>query len=132
MSAVAALHDAMLIALRDRPDFGGLLNGVFVGPPGRTTPPCAELGELLIGDWGTKDGRGFELRPVIIVRDATDAPARLHALIAAADAAMAALPRDLSGWRIASLVMVRQRVARAGPGLWEASAEYRVRMIEGN
>lgn len=130
MSALTVLHDAMLAALRQSPGFGGVLNGVFVGPAVKATTPYAELGELLVGDWGAKDLRGYELRPIILIRDATDTPARLHDLIAAADAAMAALPRDLAGWRIASLVLVRQRIARIGAGLWEASADYRVRMIE--
>jgi hypothetical protein len=130
MTAIEALNEAMLSALSNAADFGGVLNGVFAGPAVKATMPYAELGELLVGDWGAKDLRGFELRPVILIRDATDTPARLHALVAAADAAMAALPRDLGGWRIASLVLVRQRVARAGPGQWEASADYRVRMIE--
>lgn len=132
MSALAVLHEAMLAALRADADFGGAINDVFVGPAIKPTPPYAELGEMLVGDWGAKDLRGAELRPVILIRDATDTPARLHALIAAADAVMAALPRELAGWRIASLMLVRQRVARAGPGRWEASAEYRVRMIENN
>lgn len=130
MNAPGVFHSAMLVALRADPAFGGALNGVFEAPVSNAAPPYADIGELLVADWGAKQLAGVELRTAILVRDRFDGPARLHSLAAAADAAMAGISRDLNGWRIASLVMLRTRIVRDGPGMWTALVEHRVRMIE--
>lgn len=140
MSAEGLFHDAALAAIRADPAFGGVLNGVFEGPAVKATEPFAEIGELMSGDWSTKDLAGRELRTAIIIRDRAESPTRLHALAAAADTAMAGVARDLdgdgadggAGWRIASLVLLRTRIIRTAPGLWAAMVEHRVRMIEQN
>lgn len=136
MSAEWVFHAAMLAALKQAGDFGGALNGVFEGPAVKASEPYAELGELLSSDWGAKDLAGRELRSAIIIRDRTEGPARLHVLAAAADAAMATIPRDLlggqsgAGWRIASLVLLRTRIIRTAPGLWAAMVEHQIRLIQ--
>lgn len=130
MSAAATFHEAMLAALRGADEFGGAINGVFEGPAVKATAPYAEIGDLLVSDWGTKDKAGAELRGAIIIRDRAEGPGRLHALAVAADAAVASVPRDLDGWRIASLVLLRSRIIRDAPGLWTALVEHRVRLIE--
>lgn len=130
MSAEAIFHAAMLAALRGAGDFGGALNGVFEGSAIKASEPFAEIGELLSTDWGTKDRSGRELRSAIIIRDWAEGPGRLHRLAAAADAAMATIPRDSDGWRIASLVLLRTRIIRTAPGLWAAMVEHQIRMIE--
>lgn len=130
MSPATALHGAMLTALGNAADFGGALNGVFEGPAPKASEPYAEIGELIGTDWSTKDRAGQELRTAIIIRDRTDSPARLHALAAAADAAMAGIAREPGGWRIASIVLLRTRIIRTAPGLWAAMVEHRIRMIE--
>lgn len=130
MSAEAIFHAAMLGALKQQGDVGGALNGVFEGPAVKASEPYAEIGELLSTDWGTKDLAGRELRSAIIIRDRAEGPARLHALAAAADAAMATIPRDLNGWRIASLTLLRTRIIRTAPGLWAAMVEHQIRLIQ--
>ncbi len=134
MSAAALFHTTMLAALRADPDFGGALNGVFEGPAVKATAPYAELGELLVSDWGTKDLAGYELRPAIFIRDRAEGPTRLHALTAAADATMAGIPADVLGdpgvWRIVSLAPLRSRIIRDGPGAWVAIVEHRVRILQ--
>lgn len=136
-SAAGLFHTAMLAALRADAAFGGMLNGVFEGPAVQATAPFAELGELLATDWGVKGLAGIELRPAIIIRDRAEGPARLHALAAAADAVMAAIPAVLGTpgmgtWQIASLVPLRSRIIRDGPGAWVAIVEHRVRIIQAN
>ena len=142
-SAAGLFHAAMLAALRADAAFGGMLNGVFEGPAVQATAPYAELGELLATDWGAKALAGIELRPAIIIRDRAEGPARLHALAAAADAAMAAIPAALgtpgalgipegAAWQIASLALLRSRIIRDGPGAWIAIVEHRVRIIQAN
>ncbi len=134
-SAAGLFHAAMLAALRADAAFGGMLNGVFEGPAVQATAPYAELGELLATDWGAKALAGIELRPAIIIRDRAEGPARLHALAAAADAVMAAIPAALGtpeggAWQIASLALLRSRIIRDGPGAWVAIVEHRVRIFQ--
>lgn len=125
MSAERVVQAAALDALRG---VAGL-NGVYLGPPVKATPPYAMLGELLSGDWSVKDRAGRELRVLVALRDAGEAPARLHTLCAAVGAAIEALPRDLAGWRLVSVVLVRSRIGGGAPGAWSASVEYRVRVL---
>ena len=58
--------------------------------------------------------------------DAGDQSARL---LAAAAAAIEALPRDLPGHRIASLVLIRERLVRDPAGPLAGLLEYRVRTL---
>jgi len=87
-----------------------------------------------VADWGTKDSAGVELRSAIIIRDRAEGPGRVHALAAAADAAMVAMPRALEssgeGWQIVTLVLLRTRIIRTAPGLWAAMIEHRARLIQ--
>ena len=128
MSAESVVQAAVLAALRG---VAGL-NGVYLGPPVKATVPFAELGDLLGGDWSVKDRMGRELRLLVTVRDAGERPARVQALAEAVGAAIEAVPRDLAGWRVASVVLVRSRLAAAAAGgRWNASVEYRVRVLAG-
>lgn len=125
MSAASVVQAAVLSALRG---IAGL-NGVYAGPPLKATPPYAELGELLGADWSVKDRAGRELRLLVTVRDAGEGAARAQALADAVGAAVEALPRDLVGWRVASVVLLRARTGGGPAGRWSASVEYRVRVL---
>ncbi|MEG3176622.1 DUF3168 domain-containing protein [Sphingomonas sp. RB3P16] len=125
MSAESVVQAAILTAVRA---VAGV-NGVYLGPPTKATPPYAELGELLGGDWSVKDRAGRELRLIVTVRDAGESATRAQALAGAVGAAIEAVPRDLAGWRVASVVLVRSRCAAAAAGRWNASVEYRVRVL---
>lgn len=127
MSAEAVLHAALAEALAG---VAGL-NRVEPGASVRATPPFAEIGPLLASDWGTKDKAGRELRVAVRVRDLAERAGRLHELSGAVQAAIEAMPRDLSGWRVASLTFLRSRVASEKAGLWAAVVEYRVRVLAG-
>ncbi|RIA37869.1 uncharacterized protein DUF3168 [Hephaestia caeni] len=130
MSAESVLHAALVAALRAADDLDGAINGVFEGPPVQATPPFAEVQPMIAVDWSMKDRAGRELRPAVIMRDAGETPARLHALAEAVVATVTALPRDLDGWRIASNVFVRSRMLREAAGRWAVAIEFRVRMME--
>ncbi|QDZ08679.1 DUF3168 domain-containing protein [Sphingomonas panacisoli] len=127
MSAESVLAEAVLVALAAA--LGDQLNGVFDGPPVKASAPWVELGPLIAADWSTKDKSGREVRLALTVRDRADRPARTHALAAAAGGAVEAVPRDLSGWRIASLAFVRARVTGDRPGEWSASVEYQIKLL---
>ncbi|HVI99071.1 MAG TPA: DUF3168 domain-containing protein [Sphingomonas sp.] len=129
MSAEHVLHAALVTALRGADGLDGAINGVFEGPAVQASPPFAEVQPMIAIDWGTKDGAGRELRPAVVVRDAGETPARLHALAEAVAAAVEGLPRDLDGWRVASNVFVRSRMLPEAAGRWAVSIEFRVRML---
>ena len=128
--AGTALRAAMIDALRADPVLAATLNGVFAGPAVRTSPPYAEIAETLSVDWDTKDRRGREVRLAVLVRDATETPARMMELADAAERAVLAMPRAIAGWHVASLVFLRTRIAGEAPGRWLAAIEFRARALE--
>lgn len=130
MSAEQVLGDALIAALRAAQGVGGAINGVFAGPAVQATPPFAEVQPMIAIDWSTKDWRGRELKPAVVIRDAAETAVRLHRVMEAAEAAIEGLPRALPGWRIASMTFVRSRALRERAGGWAALIEYRVRMRE--
>lgn len=127
MSAQEALATAVAAALDA--GIGDQVNGVFDGVAVKASAPWVEIGPMVAVDWSTKDIAGREIRLALTVRDRADRPARCHALAAAAGGAVEDLPRDLDGWRIATLTFVRARVAGERPGQWSATVEYQVRMM---
>ena len=124
-SAESVVQAAVLVALRG---IAGL-NGVYVAPPVKATPAYAELGDLLSGDWSVKDRAGRELRLAVTLRDAGETPERVQALANAVGEVIEGLPRDLTGWRVASITLVRSRTSGGPPGRWTAAIEYRVRVL---
>ena len=126
-----ALRTACRRALRDDAVLKAVLNGVFEGPAVRASHPYAEVAETFATDWGTKDQRGREVRLAVLVHDAGETSSRLVSLAEAVEAAVLAMPRDIGGWRVASLVFVRSRIAGEGRGRWLASVEFRVRVLQG-
>ena len=128
--AEGVVRGAMAAALRGDATLAAVLNGVFEGPAVRASAPFAEVAEALASDWSTKDARGRELRVAVMLRDAGERAERLATLVDAAERAIEAMPRDLDGWRVASLTFLRSRTTGEGPGRWLAVVEYRVRVLE--
>lgn len=124
MSVQAVVQVAMAAAL------DGLdVTAVFDAPPVRAALPYAVVEEAMLADWGTKDMQGREGRLALAIHDGGERPVRLRVLIGAAEEAVAVMPRELGeGWRIASLVFLRSRIAREGQR-WVAMSEWRVRML---
>lgn len=128
-SATGALQAAFVAAIGGHAGLAEL-SGVFDGPPARAAYPYAAIGDWQELDWSTKSERGRELRTAIVIWDDGGEPARMNRLLAAAQAAIDTLPRDLAGWRIASLVFVRSLIARDPDGPWAGLVEHRVRLFE--
>ena len=128
--AEGTVRGGIAAALRGNATLVGVLNGVFEGPAVRASAPYAEVAEALASDWSTKDARGRELRVAVMLRDVGERPERLAGLVDAAERAIEEMPRELDGWRVASLAFVRSRTAGDGPGRWLAALEYRVRVLE--
>jgi hypothetical protein len=125
MSAGRQLQATAVAALRAAPGIGG----VYDGPPLQAAFPYALVEAGPESDWGHKSGSGREVRLAVTVRDEGERPARLHALMAEAEAAMEGLsfPDD---WSVVTMRFVRSRVVRDPKGLWAGVIEYRARMLE--
>lgn len=131
MTGVASLLQAAVKAALERhAPLAETLVGVFDAPPIRAATPHALIEEAVFVDWGTKDIAGREGRFAVTLNDAGEGPARLRVLAAEAEAAIAALPSTIGGgWTVASLVLLRARIVRAGEGRWAARGEWRVRLL---
>lgn len=127
--AVEVLQAALVAALETHPVLAEALTGIFDGPPPRAPFPYVSISDGLVGDWSTKTALGREVRIGLTVWDDGESATRLHQLIGHAEDAVAALPRDLSGWRVASCVFLRSFVSRNPAGTWAGVVDYRVRML---
>lgn len=127
--AMRALQAAAVSVLEAHPVLGTELAGIYDGPPPRATFPYVSVADGITGDWSTKTAQGREIRLALTVWDDGEEASRLSSLMAHAEDAIAAMPRDLPGWRIASLVFVRSIVARDAVGPWAGLVEHRVRML---
>ncbi len=105
------------------------LSAVFDAAPARAALPYAVVDDPVLVDWSATAVAGREGRLVVTLWDAGERPARLRALIEAAEAAVLAMGPGLSaGWRVASLGLARSRVVRGGGDRWMGVSEFRVRM----
>jgi hypothetical protein len=128
--AVRALQTALVTALEAHPALSSTLTGVFDGPPPHAAYPYVSIADGLVSDWSTKTATGREIRLALTVWDDGEEAARLHDLIGHVEDAVAALPRDVPGWRIASCVFLRSLVARDPAGPWAGLVEHRVRVLQ--
>jgi hypothetical protein len=137
MSAETDIRAAILDALRNDAALIAAINGIYDGPPLRAAVPYAVVGDALGNDWGTKDALGREVVLTVSLYDRHEDAGRLAQLCGAIHAAMAALPRTLSGWSIGSVTPLRSRLIRgssrteSGPigGQYSWQSEWRLRAL---
>jgi len=130
MSDVArAIQMAAVTALEAHPALSQILTGIFDGPPVRADYPYISIADGVVSDWSTKTETGREIRLALTIWDDGEEPARMHDLIAHVQDALAALPSDLPGWRIASNIFLRSMVARDAAGPWAGLVEHRIRTL---
>lgn len=134
MSAGDALQSAAMAALRA---IEGL--GVYDGEPVQAAYPYALAEAGPEADWSFKGGTGRDVRFAVTLWDKGERPARLRALAAAAEEAMAGIEGEIGGWRLVTLPFLRSRLVRTGPPAgrgggsgshgWAATIEYRALML---
>jgi hypothetical protein len=130
MSAELAVRGAVLAALNGDPTLGALVNGVYDGPPVKASEPHVVVGECAGSEWGTKDAAGREVRVSVSLYDRQEASARLAQMTARADALILNLSgASADGWRIATVVLIRSRTARARDRGWACVVDYRLRAL---
>jgi Protein of unknown function (DUF3168) len=127
--AVQAVQSAAVTALQTHPVLAQTLTGVFDGPPPRAAYPYISVADGLSSDWSTKTTKGREIRLAITIWDDGEEASRLHNLMGHAEEAIAAMARDLPGWRVASNVFVRSLIARDAAGPWAGLVEHRIRIL---
>jgi hypothetical protein len=127
--AVQAVQTAAVTALQTHPVLAQTLTGVFDGPPPRAAYPYISVADGLSSDWSTKTAKGREIRLTITIWDDGEEASRLHNLMGHAEEAIAAMARDVPGWRVASNVFVRSLIARDAAGPWAGLVEHRIRIL---
>lgn len=127
--AVQTLQAAAVAALSAHPVLAAQLSGIYDGPPLRAAFPYVAVTDGLVSDWSTKTQQGREVRLAFTVWDDGEAATRLADLMGHVDDAILAIPRDVPGWRIASLVFLRSIVVRDPAGPWAGLVEHRVRLL---
>lgn len=107
------------------------LNAVVEEAPLRTALPWLALTASASTDWGTKTLAGREIRVALELNYRSDDPLGGAALVSAIEARVESLPADQSatGFRIASLGLLRARAEQRGEALRVAVLEYRARVM---
>lgn len=126
MSAGAVLRAAVVARLAG-------IGRVFDAPPVRAATPYAVVDDPLLaaGDAVGVAGRSGTIAVAAV--DTGVSPARVRALIAAAEAAMAMLPAEIGeGWRVTSVRLVRSVVVQGKGERWTATSVFAVRMFRSN
>ncbi len=127
--AMQMLQAAVVSVLEAHPVLATELAGIYDGPPPRSAFPYVSIADGMTSDWSTKTAQGREIRLALTVWDDGEEASRLTGLMAHVEDAIAAIPRDFPGWRIASLVFLRSIVVRDAAGPWAGLMEHRVRML---
>ncbi len=128
-SATQAVQAAVVAAIDVHPALSLSLTGVFDGAEPRAAFPYLVIGDGVTSDWSTKTATGREVQLMLTIWDDGTAPERLQTIMAQIEEAVASIPRDLPGWRIASLVYLRSRVVRDLAGPWAGLVDHRVRLL---
>jgi hypothetical protein len=120
--ALAAVQAAIVTLLAD-------IAPVYDGAPARAAFPYIVISDSPVTDWSSKTEQGREIRLALNIWDDGEEAETLRMLMIAVEAAMDDFPRDLPGWRVASLIFLRSLISRAPDGPSVALIEYRVRII---
>lgn len=117
--------------LASDPALAAALNAVVEEAPSRVALPWLALTASASTNWGTKTLAGREIRVALELNFRSDDPLGGAALVAAIEARVESLPYDqtASGFRIASLAMLKARAEQRGEALRVVVLEYRARVM---
>lgn len=122
---------ALIDWLASDPALGAALNAVVEEAPSRVALPWLTLTASASTNWGTKTLAGREIRVALELNFRSDDPLGGAALVAAIEARVESLPYDqtASGFRIASMAMLKARAEQRGEALRVVVLEYRARVM---
>ncbi len=117
--------------LASDPALAAALNAVVEEAPSRVALPWLALTASASTNWGTKTLAGREIRVALELNFRSDDPLGGAALVAAIEARVESLPYDqtASGFRIASVAMLKARAEQRGEALRVVVLEYRARVM---
>ena len=122
MSAGGALQAAIAAALAEE----GRLTGIYDGPPARAAYPYAVIDAGSEADWSHKSGRGREVMVALTLWD--EEPVRLAEISDAAEH-LAEGVREVAGWQLVTMRLLRRRTVRDVAGPWAGAIDYRARLL---
>lgn len=123
-------RDAVVAALADAPGLAGRLNRIGDDTGEAAPVPFAQVGEIIARPWGGAGRPGRELLFSVSLFDRGSGD-RLDALVVAAEAALLVMPREVGGWDVGGVTLVRVRQGKARGGLRSVVIEAQVRMLAG-
>ena len=126
-----AFRAALLAHLAADPVLAAGLNAIAEEAPLRTSPPWLGIVASASGDFSHKTGMGREVRVALELQCRGDDPGTAGDLVAAIEAAVAALPADHPGFRVASLMFLRSRAEQRADNRRAILLEYRARLLAG-
>ena len=127
--AVHAVQTAVIAALEAHPVLSAELSGIYDGAPPRAAFPYISVADGLVTDWSTKTASGREVRMAVTIWDDGEEASSLPVLMGHAGDSIAAMARDLTGWRVASNVFLRSIILRDAAGPWAGLVEHRIRIL---
>ena len=131
MSIEAAWREAVRAALAADTLWAATVNRIGDGESEGAPVPSAWIGDCIGSDWGAKALPGRELRLGLTILDRGEGE-RIAALSAAAEAALMAMPRGLTGsdggaWDSSGPLVTRVRMTRRRDGTRVAMIDVRLR-----
>ncbi|HZU62729.1 MAG TPA: DUF3168 domain-containing protein [Novosphingobium sp.] len=109
----------------------GQLNAITEEGPAFTSLPWLAISASASVDWSTKTETGYESRIAFELHVRADQPGNAAPLVAAIQAALAAMPRAQAGFTIIGLQFMRQRAEQLTETTRTVLLEYRFRTIAG-
>ncbi len=129
-SALEAVQQQLVARLNTHVSLTDLINGIFDGPPSRTSFPYIALATGASLDWSHKGGIGRELSLALTVHDDGETAARLHRVMTLVEEALGDGLSDPAGWQIVTFDFRRTRILRSVVSPWSGLVEYRARVLK--
>jgi hypothetical protein len=105
------------------------LNAITEEAPSRTSLPWLALAASASTDWSCKDVAGREIRIAVELHCRGDQPDAAASLVSAIENRIASLPRNQSGFAIATTQFLRARAEQRGANSRAILLEYRFRVL---
>ena len=122
------LRAALIAWLRADPALAEL-NAITEEAPLRASLPWLAIAASASADWSCKTHAGREVRVALELHCRGDTPGAAADLVAAIEARIAALPRDLAGFAVVTTQFLRARAEQRGESLRAILLEYRFRLL---
>lgn len=125
MQASLELQRALVEALSSDSALNARALKIYDGPPADARPPYLSVGADVVSDRGWKGGGGYEHRFSVTLWDARDGLAAAKAVMADVERIVLGMPRQVGGYRLLTLRLLRATVRRSPRNWTQAVSEFR-------